>query len=166
MSSQLPHLLGIKGIDTQMPTYHIIFNTIKNFPASRLDAWFGISAIALILLIHTAHKKWGSKFRFFNILATGQFGFVVVLYTLIVYCMDIGRNHSVVKIMKKLPMGFHSLDMSALQGGTELLEACWGPAITIVIIGVLEHMAAAKALGIYMFLLLSLLWLLLIKVNL
>jgi sodium-independent sulfate anion transporter 11 len=50
-AGQVAGLMGISGINTRGPTYHVIIDTLKGLPRTKLDAAMGLSALFLLYAI-------------------------------------------------------------------------------------------------------------------
>ena len=57
ISTQLPTLMGIKGINTRESPYKVYVNFLKGLPRTRLDAAIGITSIILLYLIKNTCTK-------------------------------------------------------------------------------------------------------------
>jgi sodium-independent sulfate anion transporter 11 len=87
MSTQLPVVLGITGINTREAPYRVLINTIKALPRTKLDASIGLTAIALLFFIKylcaAMEVRQPSKKRMWATLSSLRLTFAMVLFTFI-----------------------------------------------------------------------------------
>ena len=87
MSTQLPVVLGITGIDTHAAPYKVIIETFKGLPRTKLDAACGLTSIALLFLIRDAcaymEKRQPHRKRMWGLISSLRLTFTVLLYTFI-----------------------------------------------------------------------------------
>ncbi|KAJ3133814.1 hypothetical protein HK100_004067, partial [Physocladia obscura] len=145
--SQLPALLGIKGVNTNNAPYQVLIDFFKAISGtSTYDAVFGFTSLAFILLIKYA-TDYAVKRR--GITWLKYVGFlrntiVVIIYTGISYAL---RNSKTVvfAIVKTIPYGLSGIKSPdfSLSYAPTVFQAL--PAIFIV--SVLEHIAVVKTYG-------------------
>jgi sodium-independent sulfate anion transporter 11 len=87
ISTQLPTVLGITGINTRTAPYSVYVNTLKRLPDARLDAAIGITSIMLLSAIRTACAKMELRQpahkRVWQMLSSLRLTFAILLYTFI-----------------------------------------------------------------------------------
>jgi solute carrier family 26 (sodium-independent sulfate anion transporter), member 11 len=92
ISTQLPTLLGIKGVNTRTSPYKVYISTLKGLPHTQLDAAIGITCILLLHLIRTAFAKMElrqpKKKRMWSMLSSLRLTFAILLYTLVSYLVN------------------------------------------------------------------------------
>jgi sodium-independent sulfate anion transporter 11 len=112
-AGQVPGLLGITGFSTRDSTYLVIINTLKGLPRTTLDAAIGLTALFLLYLIrfvcNWSAKKYPSRQKTFFFLNTLRSVFVILLYTLIGWLVNMHRRkHPAFKILGTVPRGEHA----------------------------------------------------------
>ena len=153
-AGQVPAVLGVqKKFDTRAATYKVIINTLKHLPDAKLDAAFGICALAMLY-----GMKWGLTWvgNRYPRIARPAF-FVQVLrhaLTLIIFtAISWSINHHLISDGKKarislvgsVPSGLQHVGQPVIT--TDLLAAI-GPHIPVAtIILLLEHISIAKSFG-------------------
>lgn len=89
ISTQLPTLLGISGINSREAPYKVYVNTLKGFSRARLDAAIGISCIVLLEVVKSLCAKMEmrqpAKKRVWAMLSSLRLTFAILLYTFISY---------------------------------------------------------------------------------
>lgn len=92
ISTQLPAVLGIRGIKTREAPYKVYVNTLKGLPIARLDAAIGITCILLLHITKSACAKMESRQpsrkRVWSLLSSLRLTFAILLYTLISYLLN------------------------------------------------------------------------------
>jgi sodium-independent sulfate anion transporter 11 len=87
ISTQIPTVLGITGVDTRTSPYKVYVNTLKGLPRTQLDAVIGITSIVLLQLIRTAcanmEVRQPDKKRLWSLLGSLRLTFAIMFYTLI-----------------------------------------------------------------------------------
>jgi sodium-independent sulfate anion transporter 11 len=87
ISTQLPTVLGITGINTRESPYKVYVNTLKALPKAKLDASIGITSIALLYLIRDVCAKMElrqpHRKRMWSLISSLRLTFTIVLYTFI-----------------------------------------------------------------------------------
>jgi sodium-independent sulfate anion transporter 11 len=95
LSGQVSTLLGIPGINTRDPAYHIAINTLKRLGQTKLDAAMGVGALALLYILRYAcsfaSQRWSSKAKMYFFLSTLRTVFVILLFTLVSFLVN--RHH-------------------------------------------------------------------------
>jgi sodium-independent sulfate anion transporter 11 len=92
ISTQLPTVLGIKGIDTRTSPYKVYVNTLRGVPSMQLDAAIGITCIVLLHVIRSACAKMElrqpAKKRVWSLLSSLRLTFAILFYTLISFLVN------------------------------------------------------------------------------
>lgn len=87
ISTQLPTLLGITGINTRTSPYKVYVDTLKSLSGTQLDAVIGITCLILLHMIRTTCAKMElrqpAKKRVWSMLSSLRLTFAILLYTLI-----------------------------------------------------------------------------------
>jgi sodium-independent sulfate anion transporter 11 len=110
VSGQVSTLLGIPGISTRDPAYHIAIATLKRLSQSKLDAAMGVSALILLYLLRYAcsyaSQRYSSRAKMYFFLSTLRTVFVILLFTLVSFLVN--RNHRskpMFVILGRIPTG-------------------------------------------------------------
>lgn len=109
-AGQVPGLLGIEGFSTRDSTYLVIINTLKGLPRTNLNAAIGLTALFLLYAIRFtcgwAAKKFPARQKLFFFLNTLRSVFVILLYTLVSWLVNMHRRKSpAFKILGEVPRG-------------------------------------------------------------
>jgi solute carrier family 26 (sodium-independent sulfate anion transporter), member 11 len=113
--SQLPILLGIRGVSSRDPAFRVGINVLKHLDRISIDAAFGLSALVLLYVI-----KWGcsllakkrpkmAKTIFF--VSTLRTVLTLLIYTLASYLVNRNRRENpLIRILRHIPRGMYSFD--------------------------------------------------------
>jgi solute carrier family 26 (sodium-independent sulfate anion transporter), member 11 len=109
---QIPGLMGITGFSTRDPTYLVLIHTLKHLGRSTLDAAMGLTPLALLYGIrytmNVCSRKFPSRKKLFFFLSTLRVVFVILLYTMISWLVNINRRKDPkFKILGTVPRGEH-----------------------------------------------------------
>lgn len=87
ISTQLPTVLGITGINTRESPYQVYIDTCKALPRAKLDAAIGITSIVLLYFIRDLCAKMElrqpHKKRMWSMISSLRLTFTILLYTFI-----------------------------------------------------------------------------------
>ncbi|KAI8632165.1 sulfate permease [Xylariaceae sp. FL1651] len=149
-AGQVPGLLGITGFSTRDSTYLVIINTLKGLPRTNLNAAIGLTALFLLYLIrficNQAAKKYPSRQKLFFFLNTLRSVFVILLYTLISWLVNMHRRSKpAFTILGTVPRGFQHAAVPTIN--TELISAFASDIPATVIVLLIEHIAISKSFG-------------------
>ncbi|KAI0164717.1 sulfate permease [Xylariaceae sp. FL1272] len=149
-SGQVAGLLGIKGVNTRGATYRVIIDTLKALPSTKLDAALGLTALFLLYgirsLCNYLARKYPARRKLFFFLNTLRSVFVVLLYTLISWLVNMNhRSNPSFAILGKVPRGFQHAAVPTLDA--ELIGAYVSEIPATVIVMLIEHIAISKAFG-------------------
>lgn len=152
-AGQVPTMLGetfAKPYTTRDSTYLVIINTFKFLPTAKLDAAMGLTALAMLYLIRFgcsfAAKKYPQKQKMFFFLATLRTAFVILLYTLISWLVNMWHNDNPkFAILKDVPRGFTHAAAPVMN--SRLINAFVGDLPASVIVLLIEHVAISKSFG-------------------
>jgi sodium-independent sulfate anion transporter 11 len=118
ISTQLPTVLGITGINTRTSPYMVYVNTLKGLPRTQLDAAIGITCIVLLQLIRTTCAKMevrqSTKKRMWSVLGSLRLTFAIFLYTLISFLVNrqVPKGQEKFRIVGHIDKGGSSTAMS------------------------------------------------------
>lgn len=141
---QLSGLFGIPNINTNDPPYLVLYNTLRNLNQTNIDVAFGLSSVALLV-----------AFRIFTKLATDRghkwaiwVGFAanaitLVIFTLISFLVYRTTKKIPIKIVGSVPTGLTYIKTPSLSNLSSLIT----PAVSIVLVGIIEQIAMVKAFG-------------------
>ncbi|RBQ67458.1 hypothetical protein VDGD_03170 [Verticillium dahliae] len=147
---QTPTMMGIKGFSTREATYKVFINTLKGLGRTKMDAAMGLSALTMLYAIRSAcsyaAKRWPARQRLFFFLSTLRTAFVILLYTMISWLVNMNRRqHPLFKILGNVPRGFQDVGVPRMDQGLISAFASELPATVIVL--VIEHIAISKSFG-------------------
>ncbi|KAJ6445840.1 sulfate permease [Purpureocillium lavendulum] len=150
IASQLPALLGIRGVRTRDAPYKVYINTFKRLPSAQLDAAMGLTALFGLYLIRYCLNKAADRYpkhkRAIYIANTMRNVFVILLYTMVSWLVNMNRRSKpAFRIVGKIPTGFHDVAVPHLDAGVISSLVSHLPAGVIVML--VEHIAVAKAFG-------------------
>jgi solute carrier family 26 (sodium-independent sulfate anion transporter), member 11 len=119
-SGQVAGVLGISNVNTRDSTYLVIINTLKGLPRTKLDAAIGLTSLFMLYLIRSVcnllAKKYPSREKLYFFLNTLRSVFVILLYTLISWLVNMHRREKpAFKILGEVPRGKWSCDVLMLK---------------------------------------------------
>ncbi|KAI2619408.1 putative sulfate permease [Hypomontagnella submonticulosa] len=149
-AGQVPTMMGITGFSTRDSTYMVIINTLKNLGKTDLNAAMGLTALTMLYLIRFsctwAAKKFPSHHKLFFFLSTLRAVFVILLYTMISWLVNMNRrSHPAFTILKDVPRGFQHAAVPTLN--SEIISSFIGELPATVIVLLIEHIAISKSFG-------------------
>ncbi|KAL7421766.1 Sulfate permease 2 [Cryptotrichosporon argae] len=150
-AGQIPGLLGTsKLFNTKAATYQVIINTLKYLPQSDLDAAFGVSSLALLYGIKWS-MDWvqrrypGRRARIAFFIQALRHGFVVILFTIISWRVNVNHKTARILLVGTVPSGLQEVHTPLI---SKSLLAAIGPHIPVTtIVMLLEHISIAKSFG-------------------
>ncbi|KAJ6623405.1 sulfate permease [Mycena sp. CBHHK59/15] len=152
-AGQLPGLMGITGFNTRAPTYHVIINTLRGLPITKLDAAWGIPSLVALYAIRILCDRLGKKFprraRVFFFISVLRNAFVILIMTIAAWLYTRHRRSAKgsypIKILQTVPRGFQHVGQPKID--SELVSALSGELPVATIILLLEHIAISKSFG-------------------
>ncbi|KAI0409588.1 sulfate permease [Xylaria palmicola] len=149
-AGQVPGLLGITGFSTRDSTYLVIINTLKGLPRTNLNAAIGLTALFCLYFIRSlcswAAKKYPSRQKLFFFLNTLRSVFVILLYTLVSWLVNMHRrSHPAFTILGKVPRGFTHAAVPTIN--TDIISSFASEIPATVIVLLIEHIAISKSFG-------------------
>ncbi|KAL5117849.1 hypothetical protein ACEQ8H_004167 [Pleosporales sp. CAS-2024a] len=152
ISTQLPTLLGIKGIDTRTSPYKVYVNTLKGLPRTQLDAAIGITCIVLLHFIRSAcarmELRQPARKRLWSLISSLRLTFAILLFTLVSFLVNRGTGGgrgAKFRIVGHIDKGFSHAGVPKMNSTLLGLVTSELPAIIIILI--VEHIAIAKSFG-------------------
>ncbi|KAL6703510.1 hypothetical protein ACN47E_009608 [Coniothyrium glycines] len=151
ISTQLPTVLGITGINTRESPYKVYVNTLKGLPRARLDAAVGVSCIVLLYLIRDVCAKMElrqpHKKRMWSLISSLRLTFAMMLFTFISWLVhrSTPAGHEKFRVVGHIDKGFSHAGVPPMDTKLFRLVAAELPAIIIILI--VEHIAIAKSFG-------------------
>lgn len=152
---QVPKLMGITGVTTNgVPTYQIAINTLKGLSRTKIDAAFGLSALAFLYLVRSAcvhlPRRYPKLARplFFVSVFRNAFTIIVLLVAARLWCGQAkyaAKKNYPISILKTVPAGFQHIGTPVLD--TSLLSDMASELPVSVIVLLLEHIAISKSFG-------------------
>ncbi|KAI0116835.1 sulfate permease [Daldinia grandis] len=149
-AGQVPTLMGITGFSTRDSTYLVIINTLKNLGRTDLNAAMGLTALAVLYGIRFscawAAKKFPSHHKLFFFLSTLRAVFVILLYTMISWLVNMNRrDNPAFAILKDVPRGFQHAAVPTIN--SDIISSFIGELPATVIVLLIEHIAISKSFG-------------------
>lgn len=151
ISTQLPTLMGVTGINTRESPYKVYVNFLKGLPRARLDAAIGITSIVLLYLIKNLCAKMEvrqpRKKKTWSLISSLRLTFTILLYTLVSWLVHrtTPAGQEKFRIVGHIEKGFSHAGVPSMDGKLFGLVASELPAIIIILI--VEHIAIAKNFG-------------------
>jgi sodium-independent sulfate anion transporter 11 len=151
ISTQLPTLLGVTGINTRESPYKVYVSFLKGLPRARLDAAIGITSILLLWLIKNLCAKMEvrqpRKKKMWSLISSLRLTFTILLYTFISWLVHrtIPEGQEKFRIVGHIEKGFSHAGIPRMEG--ELFGAVASELPAIIIILIVEHIAIAKNFG-------------------
>ncbi|KAI1213889.1 putative sulfate permease [Annulohypoxylon truncatum] len=149
-AGQVPTLMGISGFSTRDSTYLVIINTLKNLGKTDLNAAMGLTALTMLYLIRFscawAAKKFPNHHKLFFFLSTLRAVFVILLYTMISWLVNMHRrSNPAFAILKDVPRGFQHAAVPKIS--TNIIRSFISELPATVIVLLIEHIAISKSFG-------------------
>ncbi|OTA92064.1 hypothetical protein M434DRAFT_75217 [Hypoxylon sp. CO27-5] len=149
-AGQVPTMMGITGFSTRDSTYMVIINTLKNLGKTDLNAAMGLTALTMLYLIRFscswAAKKFPNHHKLFFFLGTLRAVFVILLYTMISWLVNMHRrNNPAFAILKDVPRGFQHAAVPTVN--SDIIKSFVGELPATVIVLLIEHIAISKSFG-------------------
>jgi sodium-independent sulfate anion transporter 11 len=151
ISTQLPTLMGITGMNTRESPYKVYVNFLKGLPRARLDAVIGITSIVLLYLIKNfcarMEVRQPRKKKMWSLISSLRLTFTILLYTLTSWLVHrtTPAGKEKFRIVGHIDKGFSHAGVPSMDGKLFGLVASELPAIIIILI--VEHIAIAKNFG-------------------
>lgn len=111
---QVPTMMGITGFSTREASYKVFIHTLQGLPRTKLDAAMGLTTLFMLYSIRSLckylAKRNPQKQKMFFFLSTLRTVFVILLYTMISWLANRGRDskHTRFKILLNVPRGKRS----------------------------------------------------------
>ncbi|GAA5803549.1 hypothetical protein HPULCUR_009031 [Helicostylum pulchrum] len=146
---QWPKVFGIH-VNTHQAPYLIVYEFFKHLNETKLDAAFGLTALAVLYAIKLGGVRLSNrvpalkKALFF--LGIMRSGLVVIIGTLISYFINVHRkSNPMISIIEQVPAGFDAIGAASLN--MTVLKEASGVLPSIILIMILEHVSVAKSFG-------------------
>lgn len=161
-AGQVANLMGLStttskpptDLNTRASTYLVIINSLKALHTAKLDAALGLTALAMLYLIRSGFtflaKKQPQHKKLWFFCSTLRTAFVILLYTLISWLMNLHLKHhnaklSPIKLLGDVPRGFKNAAVPKINSDIISLFASELPASVIVLL--IEHISISKSFG-------------------
>jgi sodium-independent sulfate anion transporter 11 len=139
---QIASVFGISGIKTKDAPFLVLFNSLAGLPRARLDTAFGLSTIAALLAFRFVSnalvRKGNPNFVW---LKHASYLIVLVASTLISFLLFRNQSRPPIRVVGNVPKGLTYVKPPTLSFLGSLLV----PSISVVLVGVIEHIAMTKA---------------------
>lgn len=148
---QVPTMMGITGFSTREASYKVFIHTLQGLPRTKLDAAMGLTTLFMLYSIRSLckylAKRNPQKQKMFFFLSTLRTVFVILLYTMISWLANRGRDskHTRFKILLNVPRGFQNAHVPMLN--SEIASAIASDLPASVIVLLIEHIAISKSFG-------------------
>ncbi|KAK6948661.1 hypothetical protein Daesc_010431 [Daldinia eschscholtzii] len=149
-AGQVPTLMGLTGFSPRDSTYMVIINSLKNLGTTDLNAAMGLTALTMLYTIRFsctwAAKKFPNHHKLFFFLSTLRAVFVILLYTMISWLVNMHRrDHPAFAILKDVPRGFQHAAVPTVD--SDIIRSFVGELPATVIVLLIEHIAISKSFG-------------------
>ncbi|KAF2663186.1 sulfate permease [Microthyrium microscopicum] len=149
-STQIPVLLGIRGVNTREAAFFVLINTLKKLGTVRIDAAMGIITLTLLYIIKWSCESFSKKrpnlAKKIFFASTLRTVFMLLLCTLISYIINrTHKEHPAFRILGFIPKGFRSVAPPKLSSGA--MRAIVGQLPAAVIVLIIEHISIGKSFG-------------------
>ncbi|KAF2844785.1 sulfate permease-like protein [Plenodomus tracheiphilus IPT5] len=151
ISTQLPTVLGIPGINTRESPYKVYVNVLKSLHRSKLDAAIGVTSIVLLWLIRNVctkmERRQPYRKRTWSLISSLRLTFTILLYTFISWLVHrtTPSGQEKFRIVGHIEKGFSHAGVPPMKPELFSLVASELPAIVVILI--VEHIAIAKSFG-------------------
>ncbi|KAL3233477.1 Sulfate permease 2 [Nakaseomyces bracarensis] len=166
MWGQVPGLMGYsKKVNTRRATFHVVIDTLKHLPDTKLDAAFGLIPLftlyfwkwwcgsmgpKLVDRYYPANKyprvnKYWKTFYFYFV--TSRNGILIILFTAVSYGITKGvpKDKHRISVLGKVPKGLKHVGVMRIPHG--LLRHMAEELPSSIIVLLLEHIAISKSFG-------------------
>ncbi|KAJ3051298.1 hypothetical protein HK097_007728 [Rhizophlyctis rosea] len=141
---QIPGLLGITGVNTNEATYKVLGAALSRLKETKLDAAFGFSALFILVTMKEGTlflQKRGHTWA--KWVGLSRNAAVILVMVLISYLINKDRTTPAVRIVGTVPKGMLAPKVPDLS----IVKDAFMPAVTAMILGILEHIAVVKSFG-------------------
>lgn len=150
LSSQLPKIMGITGINTRNPPYRVIIDTLKGLPRTQIDAALGLTALFMLYAYRSAcnyaAKKYPQRAKIIFLISTLRTAFVILLYVAISAAVNVDRKHNpLFDIVQSVPAGFQHAAVPKLN--KTIIKTFVSKIPVSVIVMLIEHISISKSFG-------------------
>ncbi|KFA65182.1 hypothetical protein S40285_01483 [Stachybotrys chlorohalonatus IBT 40285] len=149
MSTQIPTVLGIPGINTREAPYRVIVNTLKGLPNVQLDAAIGLTCIFMLFAIQTfctrMEGRQPQRKAVWSFVSSLRMTFAMLLYILVSFLVNRGKENHKFRIVGVIEPGFQAAGVPTPD--VQLITTVLPQLPAVVIILIIEHIAIAKAMG-------------------
>ncbi|KAJ3089879.1 hypothetical protein HK102_005265 [Quaeritorhiza haematococci] len=145
---QVPKLLGIKGIDTNtQPSYFILRDIFQKLGTIKVDAAIGLTCVLFLALLKYARDRYGKRSKWIYYVGIARNGIALVIYLLVSYLVTrfAYKGKPPFALVGDIPRGFKSFQAPTLDAG--IVSRVVTPAITVALVGIVEHVAISKSFG-------------------
>lgn len=141
---QLSGILGIPNINTNDAPYLVLINTLKGLPKTNTNAYFGIAAVLVLVLFRLATRAATARgHKWFIWVGYSANAITLIVFTLISWLLYRNVKTIPIRIVGSVPKGLNYLKVP----DTSVFGNLLSPAITVVVVGIIEHIAMVKAFG-------------------
>lgn len=109
MSTQIPTVLGIPGINTREAPYRVIVNTLKGLPNVQLDAAIGLTCIFMLFAIQTfctrMEGRQPQRKAVWSFVSSLRMTFAMLLYILVSFLVNRGKENHKFRIVGVIEPG-------------------------------------------------------------
>ena len=149
---QVPNLMGIssKVVNSRDATYLVVVHVLQHLNASKLDAAMGLTALAMLYMIRSAcnfaARRNPARKRLFFFLSTLRTAFVILLYTMISWLVNMNHRSSPrFNILGDVPRGFQDARVPVVNA--TIISSFTSQIPVTVIVMLIEHIAISKSFG-------------------
>jgi sodium-independent sulfate anion transporter 11 len=141
---QITPLLGITGVSKKNANFMILIDTLASLPRLRLDAAFGLSALALLIFMRYLTKfMLRRNHLWFQWVGQSANFMTIALFCVISFGFNHGKERPIISVVGDVPSG---LNYVALPNMSDVVRVM-SDAPAVILVSALELMAVAKSLG-------------------
>ncbi|KAH3686513.1 hypothetical protein WICPIJ_002511 [Wickerhamomyces pijperi] len=153
IAGQVPALMGYnKLVNSREATYHVVINSLKHLPDTKLDAVFGLIPLLILYVwkwsCDYVPKRYPKSRVWCFFLQALRNGVVIVLFTVISWAITRHRpkgHKAPISILGTVPSGLRHVGVMTFPDNVMSSIGPELPAATIVLL--LEHIAISKSFG-------------------
>ncbi|KAJ3040187.1 hypothetical protein HDV00_011283 [Rhizophlyctis rosea] len=139
---QIPGLLGISGVNTNEATYKVLGNALSRLGETKLDAAFGFSSLIFLIVMKEGtlylQKRGRTWARWVGLSRNAM---IIIVMCAISY--GVNKDGARIKLVGVVPRGMVTPQLPQIS----VFGDAFVPAITVMIVCILEHIAVVKSFG-------------------
>ncbi|OLY77795.1 putative sulfate permease [Smittium mucronatum] len=146
MTTQIPALIGLKGINTSESAIRVLINIFKKISGAHYqDIIFGVSTLIFLIILKISSSRLAKINKNFYFIGVLKNALAIVLFTLISYGLYKSSSNFKISVVGTVKKGLYRPRLPDIN--STLFSKLIVRAITVTVVVILEHVAIAKALA-------------------